>query len=287
MESMSEGIWQGGETIYHYCSVDSFLRIVQSGEIWLTNIFFMNDSAEHYWLRHIAVAVIDRLVSESEEFDRVTGKQIRRRCLATNDFHHVYCACFSEDGDSLGQWRSYGDDGKGVAVGFNVRALDLACLEVENTTLERVEYDRGNQERRVEELLRGAVKGAPLKWFVHQLIFSELWRLAAHCKNPKFSEEKEARLIRWVTDPVDENNEPIEGVRYRAANGLLTPYCPMPYKVPEKHRDDTLGPIVEVVFGPKNERKLNEPVARMVLAETGFDVKEIKFGSSAATYRGH
>ena len=31
----------------------------------------------------------------------------------------LYCCCLSERGDSLGQWRAYADDGRGVAIGLS------------------------------------------------------------------------------------------------------------------------------------------------------------------------
>ena len=47
----------GGDKVnfspYHYCPLDAFLGIIRDREIWLTNIFCMNDSAEHYWLRRV------------------------------------------------------------------------------------------------------------------------------------------------------------------------------------------------------------------------------------------
>ncbi len=35
----------------------------------------------------------------------------------------IHIACFSAEQDYLGQWRAYGDDGKGVAIGFDINFL--------------------------------------------------------------------------------------------------------------------------------------------------------------------
>ena len=34
-----------------------------------------------------------------------------------------YITCFSRNGDLLSQWRAYGDDGRGVSIGFNSKLL--------------------------------------------------------------------------------------------------------------------------------------------------------------------
>ena len=36
---------------------------------------------------------------------------------------HTYFCCFSESSDLLSQWRAYGNDGQGVAIGFNAKLL--------------------------------------------------------------------------------------------------------------------------------------------------------------------
>lgn len=35
-----------------------------------------------------------------------------------------FISCFSKKGDLLGQWRSYADDGKGIAIGYNLEELE-------------------------------------------------------------------------------------------------------------------------------------------------------------------
>ncbi len=107
---------QGGETVYHYCSMGAFLKIVESVSLRLTNLLFMNDYAEHYWLRRIAAEVIDEITSELDDLSNDMASWLKEQCLAESEFSHVYCTCFSEHEDSLGQWRAYGDDGRGVAM---------------------------------------------------------------------------------------------------------------------------------------------------------------------------
>lgn len=117
--------------LYHYCSIDTFLSIINNCNIWLSDAGKTNDSTETKWVfsevkkvveqaldsyknlykpeilskaKNIAYNVIDNLVFGKAPFVRNSKK---------------FLFCFSEAEDLLSQWRSYGDDGKGVAIGFN------------------------------------------------------------------------------------------------------------------------------------------------------------------------
>ncbi|MCL2790807.1 MAG: hypothetical protein FWD79_09215 [Desulfobulbus sp.] len=46
--------------VYHYCSLSTFMKIVEGKSLWLTSIDKMNDYAEGGWFVHI----INKLCSE-------------------------------------------------------------------------------------------------------------------------------------------------------------------------------------------------------------------------------
>ena len=48
------------------------------------------------------------------------------KLFSKEDETDVYCFCMSELPDSLGQWRAYADDGRGVAIGFSREFLHAA-----------------------------------------------------------------------------------------------------------------------------------------------------------------
>jgi len=57
------------EVLYHYCSSETFLRIIESGEVWLSFLSLSNDTLEGKLvstvLRRLAIA--DALSSEQQE----------------------------------------------------------------------------------------------------------------------------------------------------------------------------------------------------------------------------
>lgn len=134
-------------TLYHYCSLSTFQKIIESQSIWLSDISKSNDSLEMKWiysqfmiyflemqnnylkkkialskhitkLRQEGVAEKDLPVSQeynSMEFDNL--KEFIGR-MQKIPIYNSFVFCLSELSDSLSQWRGYADDGHGIALGF-------------------------------------------------------------------------------------------------------------------------------------------------------------------------
>lgn len=291
------------EMIYHYCSLEAFLRIIESKSILLTNLRFMNDTQEHLWLRGIAVEVIDQMKRESAGFDQEFAECLKAELGNDDEFVDIYCACFSKERDLLSQWRAYAADGGGIAVGFRVDHFHEMLEQLTQLddpkhcpALEVVVYERGEQERIVRDILSlkrqeagnvlrlGCVasvrakspklRQAGARWIQRDWI----WRAAARCKNPAFREEGEMRIIYWP-DATAKAKRALSGPEYRVGRNTIVPYYSLPILT------DTLHPLARIVFGPKCDRRLTEPVARKLLEQTGFDTKRVEFAASSASYQ--
>lgn len=158
------------ETIYHYCSLETFMAIIEKKELWCSNILKMNDSSEEKYLEFVLEEYcreikkelkkdekylkqiklrqkIEEAKSEKEKQNAILeykttniGKKtnekinllnkIRKKLLVNTILKREildisrYICCFSENGDILSQWRAYADDGKGLAIGFNVKKIE-------------------------------------------------------------------------------------------------------------------------------------------------------------------
>lgn len=53
-----------------------------------------------------------------------------------------FISCFSKKGDLLGQWRSYGDDGKGIAIGYRLDKLNNILCNINKIKfdIDKIEY---------------------------------------------------------------------------------------------------------------------------------------------------
>ena len=269
--------------LYHYCSLETFLAVIRSREIWLTNIFCMNDSAEHYWLRSVAQDVLKRNSQANENL-----RLLESRLFPKEEDTDLYCCSLSALRDSLGQWRAYADDGRGVAIGLSMSFLRWITKKHHGLRLEKVVYERKEQEEIVQAII------APLKCaslsqsskLSDELIRDlpalvgkvELWFDAARCKNPCFREENEWRLI---YDPFPGGSwMPMSTQRHRSSRDMLIPYYALPLSA-----EAGTQVISEIVFGPKNAYKHNDRGVRKILSENGYDCSNVVFRVSDATYR--
>lgn len=113
--------------IYHFTSIDSFLNIIKNREIWLFDIQKSNDPQEgKLWisalfqsLRHGGVDcdkdILGQLYSKVFKF---------RETIKNSDYEKMkficLCSSFCEynENNELYLWRTYGDNGNGIAIGF-------------------------------------------------------------------------------------------------------------------------------------------------------------------------
>lgn len=108
--------------IYHYTTDVGLRGILESGKLWLTDLFYLNDPSE---LQHGVSIAMDLLhdhpiVCQELPQDFSGGLQEKRLQKIANFFVCSFSAC----GDDLGQWRAYADNGRGYALGFNTKSLE-------------------------------------------------------------------------------------------------------------------------------------------------------------------
>lgn len=127
-------------TIYHYTTDIGLRGILESGKLWLTDIFALNDPSE---LRHGYQLATSSLTNEVEngpeeyrqfanDFIGALEHEKEDREGIERSAHYFVCS-FSKDGNDLGQWRAYADDGRGYALEFKTSCLEKAFTESSRT----------------------------------------------------------------------------------------------------------------------------------------------------------
>lgn len=120
--------------LYHYCSNEAFTSIISNCEIWLTNLSrHSNDPTEGTQGR---TGLQKQLVKEKirktqqtkilEQFDKYTENL------------PIFAFCLSEGQEKLSQWRGYGANGSGVAIGFSTKFFDNIG---DTNVLDKMKYD--------------------------------------------------------------------------------------------------------------------------------------------------
>ena len=159
------------ETLYHYCSLDTFYNIVKNKSIWLSDLSKTNDSQELVWLRKVIQKKLFPEIETNmrEDKDNFWGWDFARTFL-NKEPPVVSCwgFCLSKKEDDIGQWRGNGDNGAGVAIGFKplVEVKKDIKLSKASLVLGKVHYlrnwdeksDTENKDQELEELENDACK---------------------------------------------------------------------------------------------------------------------------------
>lgn len=278
------------DILYHYCSVDALLNILSKKSLWLSDSSKTNDKQEIFWLLSNIVMIIDNTIEalikefipELSDCSALLSLLLKEATSGYEKAENIkakkFLTCFSEDRDLLSQWRAYGDDGNGVAIGVTSEYL----FEYENRGMydfTKVIYDPEVTTQFVQDIVKEQIKYILMNYSKDpqnkdqfkldiSLLLNSIYEEGYIFKNPAFHEEKEWRLIRKATtanwddgDGVDDwgYSDMIEGffipnthslfsrseLKFRSTKNDIIPYIELGFeKITSKF-------IREIVLGPK------------------------------------
>lgn len=214
--------------VYHYCSLESLNSILKHRALRLTNILKSNDSMEISWIcRYFQEAFRQAYEQASEHVHQKISKERMDGLIRfyTDEFfneshscYRFYVTCFSKEADLLSQWRGYADDGRGVAIGYDLDVLKTIASgqkteENQSVSLHEINYSEEKQKAIVESIvagfmqkLEGTADGSEYQdmggmddiLYTFEETFLELFKASVYMKNPFFSEESEIRLCEFA-----------------------------------------------------------------------------------------
>jgi Protein of unknown function (DUF2971) len=117
--------------LFHYTDYLGLKGILETGQLWLTDIFNLNDPSELDHGISIAAELLNSIAKDAaDERPEIHILANRFAAFRTEEglrksAHYFVCA-FSLDGDDLGQWRAYADNGRGFRLGFEGGPLENA-----------------------------------------------------------------------------------------------------------------------------------------------------------------
>lgn len=308
--------------IYHYCSLETFLSIINYSAIRLSNIYKSNDQEEAQYcfdafentLRNSCLE-FSKKYGDRRFFNKIDYKGLVSRAVI-NETLIYYAACFSAEADLLSQWRGYANDGKGVAIGFYSRNFILA-QDYKNIKFNKITYDMDIVKNELHNYVIEKLKKSYLKKknctgissytdAINDIISGMVYN-AVFYKNPAFREENEWRLVFYPfgnirnllinhkTMDLSSNqlfyDRMYESIEYkRDYNGLVrgnlqfrcTDDKIISY-VDMDFNEIKASMIAEIVIGPKSN--IDDKDLRLFLMSNGYDLSRINIRKSTATYR--
>ncbi len=189
------------EEIYHYTSADTACKILSSRVLWASDVLSMNDSTE---FRHAFALVDEVLMSRWNVLQPAFAEYFRpKKLVLLGQTWNAFAACFSSDGDLLGQWRAYppNSNGEGVSLGFRISELSNSFAVV------KIDYSSEDLRNAVHRICDAALnltasrclKNKETEGFWREVILL-LLNFCVRFKNPSYADEREWRILKLQPD---------------------------------------------------------------------------------------
>ena len=280
--------------LWHYTNGDGLIRILESGELWSTQVSCLNDATEFKY------AI--RLAREAFRRRRLSGGKLSSDDLFLLDQIEIelaedgtetagyFVACLSQRADDLSQWRAYGTGEGGYAISFQVGALS-GSPNSSGSHLFPLTYNPAIQNAVVDEVVTetfalfrdGLTKQPGLSREDWAKAFLPVWGdragyLAPLLKDPAFEAEWEWRLVKRF-DQTD-----IPKMKYRQRQSMLSRHLPLVF-APTEGRTNPSLPITEIMVGPSRHKESSRIAIGDMLATRGYPSGQVRVTKSAAPYQ--
>lgn len=262
--------------LFHYTDFDGVAGILASRSLWLSKVSTLNDTSEIELavrqFKERAAKAAERLPRDEADFVREVAGQLDE-ARRTN----ICVASFGEQDDQLEHWRSYANDGRGIAMGF--RGAELrAAGRLHDVRLLKCVYDPRQQAQIVEDLLELLLKAlravrpreeAQRKALVED--FTSAFLLTAPViKDPHFGGEREWRLVSMPRSPDDPLLTAVLAGNVASVRFILPLFEEAPART---------GIVASVTIGPTLDPDNVADAVDVLARRQGFDIPDIRFSS--------
>jgi len=275
--------------LYHYTDAQGLLGMLKTKRLWATNSRFMNDPTEVEYAARVVRETAEEIEGRyAKPLGKMVSKGISNVLKTYEGDNDEYISCFCENGDLLSQWRGYGADGGGYALGFDARylgATEYQNIEVPEPVLRKVVYESKHQMRLVKkfvtlvfdwELLRSRSRRKQEEidyedeaWYLFNWFASE----CLNCfKDPAYAEEREWRMIQYGRNMASEKFVKTD---FRASRNRIVEYVEIDLVKSDKGAQ---LPVRSIHYGPTLDPKVTERSLRLLCTSFGPDIKVIRSG---------
>jgi hypothetical protein len=275
--------------LYHYTNDVGLMGILNSGNLWLTDVFDFNDPSE---LRH-GVSIGARILKKKAEAGPPEAKQFStffdrfEQDGGIEASAHYLACCFSARGDDLGQWRAYADNGRGFVLEFEAEGLVSSFSRGGGSTFPITYRDNELSDlhaRIVEEAyprisLPRTIRMTKQEMSEYMKLLSTLFsmhvlRAALFFKHEAYSNEEEFRFLE-----LQRGDQPAHGLKFRSRPYALVRYRELDWKTLAN------SALRRIVIGPAADRVTGLQFARDCLRAFHPDPNRVQVEYSSIPYR--
>lgn len=267
---------------YYYCSIKTFCSMLESKSLWLTDLTKSNDSQEVTRLyNNIWDSIKPRLLASDLDRETVEFTIQQFECARLPQVYSdiPYGCCLSNMNDLVQQWNEYGDNGKGVSVGFDLDWFNIkkqypitSCRIQHSIGYEFVSYDSASLRDNFYEIFYQAIKTEGRQAWI-MAILPTFKHYAGFIKNPSFQDEKEIRILFYPSDRFEDSLGGLSTIQ----NNIRPHYC-------LHWANDTSNAMRSVTVGYNCEHTAEEIVELIKKANLSF-TNQVRVYKSDCSYR--
>ncbi len=264
------------EFLYHYSGKQSLLGILEERALHASNVRYLNDTSELELAKTLAWKLVEKHGELHGSEDGWAEFAATVKDILFTDiekYHDSFVFSLSALHDDIPQWRAYGNDGNGYAIGFNGKELE-EIASFGQVILSPCVYDDQLQHQILNQVIEESYEARrhgrgsffePLFLFAGPLI-----------KDKRYEHESEWRLVTYGLNVRDRD------VRFKLQGSTLTPYWPIKFELTETTPDGL--PIRQIVVGPGCDFELEGRALTGLL--TLNDGAHVEIVRSEVPYRG-
>ncbi len=238
--------------LYHYTSVGNLMKILDYSIqknicIRATHAKYFNDPFEYSLAISLLKASMIRYEKEHTIENRKSQKFNKKKFSSFGIIAgYPFILSLSEKPDDLTMWRTYGADGKGVAIGLDVNILkEYKPGNADNTRLLKCAYTKDsilngltNYWSVVYDKIDFTEEGASIKSF---RLLSDIANFCFSIKRQEYKDEMEWRLCK--------NEWEMDEIRFFERDGILIPFIEhfLPREI-----------VKEIIIGPCANKKMTK-----------------------------
>lgn len=208
--------------VYHYCTVETFKNIMKSKVLWLSDLTDSNDDQEVVrTFVNLWEGVKQRLRQTNlskemlEEVIKIIDNQYKVELVADPP----YGICFCQKEDLLSQWKEYGENTRGLSLGFDINWFikngikqqmpHPSSIQSNAIGCNNVIYHSDEFEEQMARICYQALKQEGAKSWI-TLIRPTFKHYSGFVKNPTFEPEAEIRIVYYENDKIDFSDKNID-----------------------------------------------------------------------------
>lgn len=280
--------------LWHYTTWKSLERIlVCPRHLWASHIAYLNDAEELRYAFELFRKVFCRVATKRQDEGNSLISEHSQRLLQREEVEgavDAYVASFSEEANSLSQWRAYGAPGIPVAIGFDRRLLEAVAAE-SRFDLKHCVYEEEAQMSMLEPIARqyeerslsyqgpddpyGSTANRMAYYGALNILLSAVVPIAPQLKHRDFRDEKEIRLVRIQTKAA---GSPALKLGFQVKDTIMVPHL----EVPLEPRGLPL-PIRAITIGPTPHQKLVIDATKLLLSD--HSLRDVDVDGSTTPYR--